>query len=126
MTECEEYYLAHYGVLGMKWGVRKGRKAVKAKRKEYRKAIRNADNDAEKAKLKAEYKKYKTGGRTKAQRFGEFMLGASADTRAYMEMGYSHGAAFGRSMADLGVTAGIITAAASVGKTVIQAAYEFM
>ena len=43
-----------------------------------------------------------------------------------MEMGYSHAAAFGRSMADNGVTIGIISAAASVGKTVVQAAYEFM
>ena len=82
MNEYEKYYLAHYGVLGMKWGVRRGRKAVRAKKKEYRKAIRNAEDGAEKAKLKAEYKNYKTGGRTKAQRFGEFMLGASKDTRA--------------------------------------------
>ena len=56
MTECEKYYLAHYGVLGMKWGVRRGRKAVRAQRKQFRKDIRAAETKDQKKAIRAKRK----------------------------------------------------------------------
>ena len=38
MNEVEEYYLQHYGVKGMKWGVRRKRNPAKAARKKAKKA----------------------------------------------------------------------------------------
>lgn len=43
-----------------------------------------------------------------------------------MEMGHSHAAAFGRSMADKGVSVGIIAVAANAGKTALRIASDFM
>ena len=38
MNEVEEFYLQHYGVKGMKWGVRRKRNPAKAARKQAKKA----------------------------------------------------------------------------------------
>ena len=43
MNEVEEYYLQHFGVKGMKWGVRKKRDPAKAAQKQAAKKAKKAD-----------------------------------------------------------------------------------
>ncbi len=43
MNEVEEFYLQHYGVKGMKWGVRRKRNSAKAARKQEAKKAKKAN-----------------------------------------------------------------------------------
>lgn len=43
MNEVEEYYIQHFGVKGMKWGVRKKRDPAKAAQKQAAKQVKKAD-----------------------------------------------------------------------------------
>ena len=43
MNEVEEYYLQHFGVKGMKWGVRKNRNSSKSANKQAAKQAKKAD-----------------------------------------------------------------------------------
>ena len=43
MNEVEEFYLQHYGVKGMKWGVRRKRNSAKAARKQEAKKAKKAE-----------------------------------------------------------------------------------
>lgn len=72
MNEVEEYYLQHFGVKGMKWGVRKNRNSSK-------KAQKQADKQAKKAN-KAMYKEakgdIKSWGRAKGT-YNKTLIGAA-------------------------------------------------
>lgn len=48
MNEVEEYYLQHFGVKGMKWGVRKNRKSSKSASKQAKKANKAVYKEAKK------------------------------------------------------------------------------
>lgn len=119
MSYYNDQYLAHYGVLGMKWGVRKQRKELKAEKKAHKRAIKDADSKEARAQAKAKYKEFKRGGRSKGQRVADALFANSTDVRAYMKQGKSHGEAFLRSWADNAITYGAISALASVGKQAV-------
>lgn len=60
MSQDETEYLMHYGVLGMKWGVRRQR----------RKAVRAAKKEAKRAKIVAEEFKARSEAQRKVAKYG--------------------------------------------------------
>lgn len=122
MSLQSEYYLSHYGVLGMKWGVRKARKDLKVQKKAHKRAIKDADSREARDKAKQDYKDFKKGGRTKGQRFADAMFANSKDVRAYMSQGKSHKEAFLRSMADSAVTGAAVAALSNIGRVAARRA----
>lgn len=113
--------LCHYGVLGMKWGVRKMRKDLRTKAKAHKRAIKDAETKADKKAAKASYKEFKKAGRTKGQRAADFWFARPKDVRAYMDSGMSHSEAFKRSFGDTMLSLGIVSTAATIGKKAVEA-----
>lgn len=116
-------YLSHYGVKGMKWGVRRARKkAVRTRRKNAQRADR--DNWRSMSRSERRKKRDKANARyTKADRNADrSILGRGGVRRINRRMnkGQSHGQAFLREAAR---TAAVGTMA-SVGYVLVQAAID--
>lgn len=61
MNEVEEFYLQHFGVKGMKWGVRKNRKSSSKPSRSERKAAKKLNK--QQAKFEKEFAKNRTAGK---------------------------------------------------------------
>lgn len=61
MNEVEEFYLQHYGVKGMKWGVRRKRKSSSKPSRSERKAAKKLDK--QQAKFEKDFAKKRTAGK---------------------------------------------------------------
>lgn len=63
MQDLTDDFLAHYGVKGMKWGVRKDKKATdKESRKDYRKRVKAERDDFNTKKIDAVFNRALAGG----------------------------------------------------------------
>lgn len=61
MNDVEEYYIQHFGVKGMKWGVRKNRKSSSKPSRSERKAAKKLDK--RQAKFEKDFVKNRTAGK---------------------------------------------------------------
>ena len=121
MNEVEEYYLQHFGVKGMKWGVRKKRDPAKTARKQEAKRAKKAN--------KALYKEAKRDLRNVNKGYRSFNLNRAKnaertvrDKRKNVE-GYKEANKKAQKNAERWAKAGLIVAAVNVSLSVAMATH---
>ena len=112
MNEVEEYYLQHFGVKGMKWGVRKKRDPAKAAQKQAKKAEKALYKDA-KRDLKNVNKGYRSFNIERAKNAERTVRNKRKNVEGYKEANKK-----AQKNAERWAKAGIIAAAVNVSLAV--------
>lgn len=79
MTESSNQYLAHYGVKGMKWGVRKDRRGS-AKSRAKKMTTKDLSKKVNRARLESDYVRLTSPKRNRAKMIGAAVLTTMATT----------------------------------------------
>lgn len=112
MNEVEEYYLQHFGVKGMKWGVRKKRDSAKAARKQAKKAEKALYKDA-KRDLRNVNKGYRTFNLQRAKNAERTVRNKRKNVEGYKEANKK-----AQKNAERWAKAGLVAAAVSISLSV--------